>query len=125
MTNLTFWQLLSVIFAMTFGAIAVKISLAFDVNKFLETRRKTNSQKVKNACTHMELIPADDGRLEVRSFFVSPPGTLQWQCQRCGLIKYLDGGEVERMADFYIKNPEEYNRRNKRFVKLLKRSGVA
>lgn len=124
-TGLGFWQLLLLsIIAIVFGVVAIRISFKFDVNKFLESRHESNRQKLKSACTHMQLTPIEDGRVEARSHFISPPGTPQWQCQRCGLITYSEGGEFERDAKYYLNNLDHYTKKNKRFNKLLKKSGM-
>lgn len=122
-TGLTFWQMILTLLVAAASFIVIRISLKFDLNRFIENRQTLKGQKLKNACTHIDLIPTADGRVEARSFFVSPPGTIQWQCQRCGLIKYQGNDDHERMVKYFIKNPEEYNRRNKKFQKLLKKSG--
>jgi hypothetical protein len=122
-TGLTFWQLIGAIIALVLGVITIRIGIKFDLNRYLENRQKSNMQKLKNACTHLELIPTQDNQLEVRSFLVSPPGTLQWQCQRCGLVKHMADDEYERMANYYMNNLDEYHKKNKRFHKLLKKSG--
>jgi hypothetical protein len=122
-TGLEFWQLIVAILAVIFGAIAVKISFNFDINRYLENREKSNMQKIKNVCPHFEMIPLKNNQIEARSLFISPPGTLQHQCRRCGLITYLDIEQHERQAEHYLKNPDEYLKANKKFSKLLKKSG--
>lgn len=123
-TSMTFWQLIGVIIALVFGVIVVRISLTFDINKFLERRDKKLSQRLKNACTHLEMSPTGDGQFQVQSLFESPSGTLQWQCQRCGLIKNHNN-DYKTSAEYYAKNPEKYIEKNREFQKLLKKSGIA
>ena len=123
-TGLLFWQAIVLILTIVAGFVVVRISLKFDLNKYLEHRQKLNHQKIRNACPHMELAPSDDGKIAVRSFFVSPPGTMQWQCQKCGLIKYATAeDEHERLANYYVENIDVYNKKMKKFSKLLKKSG--
>lgn len=123
-TGLTFWQLFSTLIALVISFVAIKVTLNFDLNRYLENRQKTLMMKLKNFCTHMDLTLRDDGKIEVKSFFISPPGTLQWQCQRCGLMKHQNDDSEQRMADFYIKNPDEYQKKNRMFTKLLRKSGL-
>lgn len=123
-TGLSFWQLIGAIVTLTFSVIAVKITFNFDFNKYLERKDKKITQKLKNVCTHLEMLPADDGNFQIRSLFESPAGTHQWQCQRCGLIRNHDNDYEER-AEYFAKNPKEYLERNKKFSKLLKKSGIA
>lgn len=123
-TGLEFWQLIVGILTFVFGFVAIKISLTFDLNKYLEDRRKSYIPKLQNACPHVNLTSIGDGQIEVTSHFISPPGTMQWQCQRCKLVKYTQESEIRRDAEYYIKNVDEYLHKNKRFAKLLKRSGM-
>ena len=79
-TGLDFWQLIIAIITIVFSFVAIKISLNFDLNKYLDSRRDSYTQKLKNACTHVQLKPTDDGHIQGQSLYVSPPGTFQWQC---------------------------------------------
>lgn len=122
MTNLSFEQVLILLLFAIIGTIAVRFTFTFDFNRFIEDRRKRYIPKLQNACTHLEFFTKED-RAGFRSFFVSPSGTLQRQCQRCGLVKYLDDDEIERHAEYYLENQEEFIKKNKKFHKLLKKSG--
>lgn len=127
-TGLTFWQLVGGIIVLTVSAIAIKVTFNFDLNKYLERKDRRLDQKIKNTCTHihMELTRHEKGRpiYEIQSLFESPHGTLQWQCQSCGLIRNHDN-DYEKRAEYYAKNPDEYLKMNKKFQKLLKKSGAA
>jgi 5-bromo-4-chloroindolyl phosphate hydrolysis protein len=123
-TGLQFWQLITAILTVVLGVVAIRISLTLDINKYLEGRRKSYIPKIRNACTHLSFTKGDDGQIGVQSYFISPPGTLQWQCQRCGMIKYQQDGDFERDVEYYSKNIDEYKKKNKRFNKLLKKSGM-
>jgi hypothetical protein len=123
-TGLSFWQIIGLIFAFTASVVAVKITFNFDFNKYLERRDKKLVQRLKNACTHLEMTPADNNNLQVKSLFESPSGTLQWQCQRCGLVRNHNNDYKER-AEYYAKHPEKYLEQEKKFSKLLKKSGIA
>lgn len=125
-TGLSFWQLIGAIFVLAFSIVAVKIAISFDINKYLERRDKKNTQKLKNACTHMIMEPVgqEDGQplYKFQSLFESPPGTHQWQCQRCGLIRN-HSNDYEERAEYYAKHPDQYLKQNEKFSKLLKKSG--
>lgn len=123
-TGLSFWQFIITIITIVLGIVTVRISFRFDLNKYLEEKDKKIRQRLMNACTHMELIPTKDEKIEARSLFISPPGTLQWQCQRCGLVKYQNDGDWEKEANYYINNPDEYKKQNKKFAKLLKKCNL-
>jgi hypothetical protein len=121
-TYLTFWHAVVVFLVAIFGIVAVRISFTFDLNKYLEGRRGSYKAKLRNACTHVELKALEDG-VEGRLLFISPPGTLQWQCQRCGLVRYINGNEGNEMVKRWIDDIDAYNERNKKFQKLLRKSG--
>lgn len=127
-TGVTFWEFVGGVVLLAFSAIAIKITFSFDLNKYLERKDKRLNQKIKNSCTHMrmELMDEKDGKplFSFQSLFESPPGTHQWQCQRCGLVKNHDN-DYEKRAEYWAKNPDEYTKKNKKFQKLIRKSGAA
>lgn len=125
MDNFSFVQILVLILAATIGVIAVRVTFSLDLNKYFEDKRKRYIPKLQNACTHLEFIFDDKmSRVGYQSLFVSPSGTLQWQCQRCGLIRlHQNTDEVERQAHYYINNPDKFQKQTKKFHKLLKKAG--
>lgn len=124
-TGLNFWQFIGFFVLAVISIIAIRIS--FDINKFLERRDKKMQQKLKNACTHMIMEDkggdGDKPLFVVHSLFESPPGTCQWQCQRCGLIKN-NNDDFNQRAEYFAKHPDVYLEQQKRFQKLLKKSGM-
>lgn len=126
-TGLDFWQFLAVILCLALSVIAIKITFNFDINKYLERRDEKHVQKLKNACTHIVMVGErqENGRplYGFQSLFESPSGTLQWQCQRCGLIRNHDN-DYDARAEYYAKNPEKYIEQTKKFQKILKKSGM-
>jgi hypothetical protein len=127
-TGVTFWQFVAGVVLLTISAIAIKVTFNFDVNKYLERKDKKLDRKIKNSCTHMymELMGEEDGKplFSFQSLFESPSGILQWQCQRCGLIRNHNN-DYEKRVEYYAKNPDEYIKMNKKFQKLMRRGGAA
>lgn len=122
-TGLTFVQFITSLLVVIGGAIAIKVTFNFDINKYLKDRQERYHSKCKNACLHFEFVPKD-GQIEVHSFFVSPSGTSSYICQRCGLVRlHLDQAALQRAVDYYGKNIKEYNKQNRKFRKLLKKAG--
>ncbi len=119
--GIDFNQLIILILVLVFSAIAVKLTITFDLNKFLTDRKKSKLNKLRNACTHHNVVKEGD-EYGLQSLFVSPPGTLQWQCQQCGAVRYFADGERERMTKYYLDNFEEFTEAQKKFQKLLKKS---
>ncbi len=124
-TGLEFWQFIVAVLVALIGIVAVRITFSIDINKLLENRQKLNISKLRNTCTHLQLIPSEDGDIQVQSFFVSPSGTSQWRCERCGIVTDQIEDEIRREANYYLNNIDQYTKMNKRFSKLLKKSGLA
>ena len=122
-TGLSFWQLVALICTVVAGLITIRISFKFDINRFLEDRRKVNQQKLVNVCSHLAIKPLGGKNFKAVSLFTSPPGTHLWQCQRCGLIRHQADADYMERAQYYLENIDEFLKENKRFRKLLKKSG--
>lgn len=121
--GIKFYQLIVLVITIVIGTIAVRISLSFDINKYQENKHNKQLNKLKNICTHHSLVSLGDSH-GMQSLLVSPPGTLQWQCQRCGGAKYFVDGEIEQMTEYYANNIDEYQKREKRFRKLAKKMNL-
>ncbi len=117
------WQILILIIA---GAIAVRFSfnLKFDLNRYLEERRKTKLDQLKNICPHCKIEFVEDGRVGVQSYFSSPPGTYKYVCSRCHLIVESED-KVKKMGENYAKDPKRFLKNEKRFYKKIKKLGLA
>lgn len=122
-TGLQFWEVVGLIFAFTASIVAIKITFSFDFNKFLERKDKRLQGKVQNICPHVEIKQERDDRLSIQSLFESPPGTLQWQCRKCGLIRNHNT-DYEKEYEYWGNHMDEYISRLKKFQKLLKKGGV-
>lgn len=123
-SGLQFWQLVTAIVLLVFSVIAIKITFTFDINKYLADRKKAFIPKLQNACTHISFSKTNEGKLVANSYFISPPGTLQWQCQRCRVITDQQGGDFDHEVEYFVSHPDIYKKREKRFSKLLKKSGM-
>ena len=121
-TGLSFWQLIALIGAVVASLVVIRVTLKFDINRYLENRQKNSRQKLTNFCTHMEISWIKDGQFKVQSLFV-PLGTPQWQCQRCSLVRHQADDDYMERAQYYINNINEYVKQNRKFRKLLKKSG--
>ena len=69
---------LSVI-GMLIAAVAVRGVIKFDVNQWLNERRKRLEDDLRMLCPHHYFIK-EDGKFIIASEIVFPPGTLAWQC---------------------------------------------
>jgi hypothetical protein len=123
-TGLEFWQIIITVFLIFVGIIGIRFTFKFDFNRHLEQRKKAYIPKLQNACPHVTILKASDGKYGVQSQFESPSGTSQWQCQRCGLIRNNFGPDLERQAERYANDPALYKKDNDRFQSLLKKAGM-
>lgn len=116
---MTFLEILFLIFAIAISIIAIRISFKFDMNQFLENRRKIKLNQLKNLCPH-GAMSMEGKNIIFQSFFSSPVGTTQWGCSQCGLIVNSED-EVMRLRDAYMKNPNHFIKKNEKFVKQAKK----
>ncbi|MEA2041833.1 MAG: hypothetical protein U9N85_04695 [Bacteroidota bacterium] len=100
MEALSFTQIIIIIISLFFGIIAVKFAINFDLNKYLERKDKKLDAKIKNTCLPMKLLYDEkQNGVIYKNFFESPFGTLQWQCQRCGVTyNHIDQDEQQKTA---------------------------
>lgn len=120
-SGLSFWQIVGLMLLTVMSIIAVRIS--FDLNKFLDRRDTNNLLKLKNACPHFSITVLENNEFEVRSLFYKPAGTMQHLCRQCGFGTHLDFKQHERQANYYVKNPSQLTKDQKRFTKIAKKSG--
>lgn len=122
--GLNFSQLVIILIIAIIGIVTIRFSFKFDINKHREAKQKSYRQKLMNACTHVKLVKNDGGDVGMQSCYVSPPGTLQWQCQRCGHITHNIGNEFETRTQHYIDHIDDYKKDTKKFQRLLKKAGM-
>ena len=79
-----------------------------------------NKETLYRLCPHVVLEPQDDGRIAVRSRFISPPGTVAWQCQECGRTTH-DTDFIQNNIQHWAKHPEQYVARRKKMGKINKK----
>lgn len=110
------WQVLILgLAAVATVSLVVKINLV----QLLEFRQKKLTHRAMRECPHATIDRRSDGELVVDSLFQSPPGTIQWQCMRCGLI--TSRLVAERTRDFWVRHPDKWLEQEKRFNKIAKK----
>jgi|SRR3989344_8264428 len=112
---MNFYQILILIII---GAIAIRISFKFDLNKYLENRRKVKLDQLKNICPHGRIIKEGE-KFGFEPFFVSPSGTMDYICSQCGVV----AGEkhVNRINEGYLKNLMLVLEKQKKFIKQARK----
>lgn len=114
---MTFLEILILIIV---GAFAIRFSFKFDLNKFLENRRKIKLDQLKNICPHGRVIDVNGNQIRFESLFSSPVGTVKWICSQCGCIVDHED-DVNRINERYSKNPSMILDKQKRFIKEAKK----
>lgn len=109
------------IIGMLIAAVAVRGIVKFDVNQWLNDRRKRLEDNLRMLCPHVRTFVSGN-TVEVHSTFISPPGTVAWQCQICGKTNY-DGSAIGAQVQYWCANPNALSERNKEMEKLAKKLG--
>lgn len=112
-----FWLAAVVLILLT--AIAVKFVFTFDLTRYFENRHEREKEKLRILCPHAE-IRKENGATLIVPLYVSPPGTLQWGCERCGTV-VNDPSLFDRAIEDYRKNPKLLVRDENRFQKQFKK----
>ena len=100
---------------------AIRGSIRFDINQWLKDRREQQEENLKQLCLH-SYLDQEDGKIVLRSSFISPFGTTAYQCQLCGQITY-DEDAVRHVARYWAENPVELEQRVRQINKLAKKLG--
>ena len=123
--TLEWWHLLVLTIAAAVSVIAIRLvfNVHFDVNKWQETRREHQKIKLRNLCTHVSIEKQGD-RYLVNSLFVSPVGTMQYVCDRCGLI--TSPYNAKRLQDRWAGTMDlkQYILEEQKFSEMAKKMGL-
>lgn len=106
------------------GIIAImRFGLQFDLNKYLESRKKKHASLAQRECPHMSInIEGDD--VVVTSHFATTYGTTNWFCEKCGLVVAFppEQDDVKKQATYFIEHPKVYAKRMREFQKHAKKA---
>ena len=115
---MNFSQIIILIIVIVVSIIAIRISFKFDLNKYLENRRKIKLDQLKNICPHGRIIKVDS-KFAFESFFVSPVGTMDYVCSQCGAV--VGKEHVNRINEKYSKNPTLVFKKQEEFITKAKK----
>ena len=119
MTMIEVFYLFATLFVVALGGIAIKVGFSFDLNKFMDQRRKRRKERLRVLCPHA--IPdIKDGQVGIRPLMTSPSGTHDWICGRCGLRTH-NGDMVDQQLRQFAENPKLLMDRETRFQKSAKK----
>ena len=117
---MNFSEIIILIIVLVISVIAIRISFKFDLNRYLENRRKIKIDQLKNICPHGRIIDITGNQIKFESLFSSPAGTLKWICSQCGCIVDHED-DVNRINEKYNKNPSLVLEKQKKFFKKAKK----
>lgn len=114
---------LVVILALAIIAI-LHFGVKFDINEFIESRKKRHRKLAQNYCPHMDFIPRSDNSFQVNPLFYTPFGTPNWFCSRCGAVLPYepDQEEFKAKATYYLNHPKAYKKTMRIYDKHAKKS---
>lgn len=115
---MNFSQVIILIIIIVISVIAIRISFKFDLNKYLENRRKIKINQLKNICPHGRIVEIGE-KFGFESFFVSPVGTMDYICSQCNAI--VGKEHLNRINEGYKKNPSLVFKKQKKFTKRAKK----
>lgn len=117
---MNFIEILILIFMIVLSIVVIRISFKFDLNRYLEDRRKIKLNRLKNICPHIIISRHEGNAFLIESTFSSPMGTPKWICSRCGCVVESQE-DVNRLIEPYKKNMNLYLERQKKFIKEAKK----
>ncbi len=121
---MNFSEIIILIITIVLSVIAIRISFKFDLNRYLENRRKIKLDQLKNICPHGRIMDIKGNQIKFESFFSSPVGTLKWICSQCGCI--LDHeDDVNRINERYKENPSLILEKQKKFNKKARKLKIS
>jgi len=110
-----------IIIGMILAVVTVRGTVKFDINQWINDRKKQQEQKLIALCSHHYLFKDGDG-IKVGCHFISPPGTSAWQCQKCGHLTH-DDLKMKIDTKYWAQNPGALEEQNNRMTKLAKKLG--
>jgi len=117
---MNFSEAIILVIVIVLSIIAIRISFKFDLNKYLENRRKIKLDQLKNICPHGRITNiTDEGVINFESFFVSPVGTMDYICSQCNAV--VGEEHVNRINERYRENPSIVFEKQKKFTKKAKK----
>lgn len=105
--------------------VSVKVAFTLDFNDFLKQRKETHKKRAQSICPHMyfagvENLDEKSGKVVVKSYLQSPPGTISWYCAKCGAIMPgVDQARFQSTCEYYVKHPDQYNKIMKKVDKEI------
>lgn len=118
-----FSKTIALIILLALAVIAIfKVSIRFDLNAFLATRKAKHSLAAQHYCPHMEFQVDGDDIIQF-SWFESPIGTSSWVCANCRLVKNnINEQRIRHDGEYYLNNPKAYITTRKKYNRHARKS---
>lgn len=119
-----FGPIITLIIVVAFSITAIlRFGVQFDLNKYLESRKKKHEALAQVECPHLRFESTDEG-VVAESLFYTPFGTTNWICRQCGIVIPIspDEANLKKTAEYYLQHQNEYNQKIKRFERHAKKA---
>lgn len=120
-----FGSIVAIAIIITLAIIAIlKFGINFNLNEYLESRKKRHLLLARKYCPHMGLVARANNQIEIKSWLYSPSGTLDWVCSKCGQVMHVSPSEdeIHEKAEYYLSNPKAYIKQLKMYNKHAEKS---
>lgn len=115
------WQWLGWVAAGVASIVAIRGSVRFDVNEWLRDRRTRKKENLRALCPHARFAD-ENGNWVLQSSYISPMGTLAWQCQQCGNVTH-DRAGIDEALKYWAAHPKELIERQKEIERRARKLG--
>lgn len=118
------WESWEVVIALVVAILAIRITATINVTELLKHRRERQLQSLQALCPHVSIeIDATAERIAIQRLAISPPGTIEWFCERC--LAPFPGGQSQANSNtrYWTQHPKQLVARQKKFLKRAKRQG--
>ena len=116
--SMPYLEIALIFLVVVISLVAVKIGISFDVNIFLEHRRKRQKERLKVLCPHVLISPV--GENYKITPLMKPISKGMWSCSRCNLITDSEIWIDEQLNQFRA-NPSLILERELKFQKYVKK----
>ncbi|MYE60902.1 MAG: hypothetical protein F4235_02335 [Candidatus Dadabacteria bacterium] len=105
------------------GIAVFSVAIKFDLNAFLENRRREQFARLKAMCPHC-VLAEEGGQTVIEGLVISPPGTLQAHCTRCHRVFVGGLEEAWEATRVWRENPGALQKAEERFRRYGRRTRI-
>lgn len=116
------WSWVIWIVVLLTAIVAIRGTIRFDINEWSRDRRKQKEENLRALCPHVMIMIDGNSNEVIDTMFISPFGSVQWQCQNCGMVCDHES-RVRDILNYWISNPKKLKKRYRKIYKLSKKLG--